>query len=226
MFMLRALLIPLVLLAACAPRPDNGQASRILVMGDSLLAWHSLSGNSVADALARKLQEPVTDRSVSGARVLYALPVTGAAGLNIGKQYRPGDWEWIIVNGGGNDLWLGCGCMICDRKLDRMVSADGRQGAIPDMLARLRKTGAQVVYVGYLRSPGTGSLIKHCRDEGKTLEDRIQQTAARDEGLHFLSLRTMVPHGDRSFHAADRIHPSIKASREIARRIADIIREN
>jgi hypothetical protein len=33
----------------------------------------------------------------------------------------------------------------------------------------------------------------------------------------------MVPHGDRSYHAIDLIHPSFKASRQIGQRIAQII---
>jgi hypothetical protein len=33
----------------------------------------------------------------------------------------------------------------------------------------------------------------------------------------------MVPHGDLSYHAIDRIHPSVKASREIGARVARII---
>lgn len=48
--------------------------------------------------------------------------------------------------------------------------------------------------------------------------------AARDSGVHFISLADLVPHGDRSYHAADMIHPSVKASRAIAARIAAVIR--
>ncbi|MFW8635007.1 SGNH/GDSL hydrolase family protein [Cribrihabitans pelagius] len=221
---LTALFCPALLLAACAaPMPPAGEA-RILAMGDSLLAWNRLTGNSIADAVEDTLEEPVADRAVSGARHLYRLPLTGAAGMNIAKQYRPGPWEWIIVNGGGNDLWLGCGCLACDGKLDRLIAEDGQSGAIPDLLTRLRGTGAKVIYLGYLRSPGRGSLIEHCRDEGNTLERRIARHAEGDPGVVFLSLKGMVPPGDRSYHALDMIHPSVKASRKIGGRIAAVIR--
>ncbi|MFY0311978.1 SGNH/GDSL hydrolase family protein [Leisingera sp. D0M16] len=195
-------------------------------MGDSLLAWHSLSGKSVTDAVARELQEPVVDRSVSAARVIYKLPISGAAGMNIRKQYTPGKWDWVIVNGGGNDLWLGCGCFACNRKMDKLISSDGRQGAIPGMLSELRATGAKVIYVGYLRSPGVGSLIEHCRDEGNELESRIERLAALDEGIYFVSNKDLVPYGDRSYHALDMIHPSVKGSSEIGRKVAAIIQAN
>ncbi|WP_435661459.1 SGNH/GDSL hydrolase family protein [Leisingera caerulea] len=195
-------------------------------MGDSLLAWHSLAGKSIPDMVARELQEPVVDRSVSAARIIYKLPVSGAAGMNIRKQYTSGAWDWVIVNGGGNDLWFGCGCFACDRKMDKLISSDGRSGAIPAMLSDLRATGARIIYVGYLRSPGAGSLIEHCRDEGDELETRITRLAELDAGIFFLSNRDLVPHGDRSYHAPDMIHPSVKASGEIGRKVAEIIRAN
>lgn len=225
-YLSRIILPFLLLLGACAAPPPSGQSPRILAMGDSLMAWHSLAGRSIADTVARELQEPVVDRSVSAARIIYKLPISGAAGMQIRQQYQPGNWDWVIVNGGGNDLWLGCGCFACNRKLDRLISADGREGAIPGMLAELRATGARVVYVGYLRSPGTGSLIEHCRDEGDELETRIGRLAARDQGIFFLSNKHMVPYGDRSYHALDMIHPSVKASGVIGRKVAAIILEN
>ncbi|KIC21731.1 GDSL family lipase, partial [Leisingera sp. ANG-S3] len=36
----------------------------------------------------------------------------------------------------------------------------------------------------------------------------------------------LVPYGDRSYHALDMIHPSVKASSEIGRKVAEIIRTN
>lgn len=227
MSLFRCLLLPILfLLSACGDTVQPDQPSRILAMGDSLLAWHSLAGKSISDTVSRELQEPVVDRSVSAARIIYKLPISGAAGMNIGKQYTPGEWDWVIVNGGGNDLWLGCGCFACNRKMDKLISAEGLDGAIPAMLSELRATGAKVIYVGYLRSPGVGSLIEHCRDEGNELEARISRLAAQDEGIFFLSNKDLVPYGDRSYHAADMIHPSIKASGEIGRKVAEIIREN
>ncbi|UWQ25056.1 SGNH/GDSL hydrolase family protein [Leisingera aquaemixtae] len=227
MTLLRCLLLPfLILLSACGVAVPADQSARILAMGDSLLAWHGLAGKSIPDTVARELQEPVVDRSVSAARMIYKLPLSGAAGMNIRKQYTPGKWDWVIVNGGGNDLWLGCGCVACGRKMDKLITADGRGGAIAAMLSELRATGARVIYVGYLRSPGVGSLIEHCRDEGNALEARITRLAAQDEGIFFVSNKDMVPHGDRSYHAPDMIHPSIKASREIGRKVAEIIRTN
>ena len=215
----------LVLLVLCGSQTvARDQSARILTMGDSLLAAHSISGRAVSNAVERVLGEQVTDRSVAGARVIYGLPITGAMGMKIAKQYRKGRWDWIILNGGGNDLWFGCGCHACERKINRLISGDGLGGEIPRLVANLRRTGARVIYVGYLRSPGVGSPIESCKDEGDELERRIDQMAKADTGVYFLSLAQMVPFGDRSFHGFDMIHPSLKASREIGKRIAEIIR--
>ncbi len=219
------LLAGLFLLNGCTESAPPDKSARILAMGDSMMAFHGASSRAVSDVVERQLGEPVVDRSVIGARIIYNLPISGAAGLSIPQQYRDGNWNWIIVNGGGNDLWLGCGCVVCNGKMERLISRNGRQGAIPRMLSKLRKTGAQVVYVGYLRSPGLGSPIEYCRDEGNELEHRVTRMAALDDGIHFVSLADLVPHGDRSFHGVDMIHPSIKGSAAIAQRVAGVIRE-
>lgn len=222
-FLLVQLSVLVVVLAGCGESVPHSQSPRILAMGDSMMAWHAGRDQGIADGLEQILREPVVDRSVVGARVLYHLPITGAMGLNISKQYTPGQWDWIVVNGGGNDLWLGCGCSRCNGKMDRMIGAKGKNGEIARMVGDMRKSGARVIYVGYLRSPGVGSIIEHCREEGNELERRLSRMAQADAGVHFVSLQDLVPYGDRSFHAGDRIHPSQKASRAIAQRIARII---
>ncbi len=223
---LRKILIALAALATLAVLATQAPAAsplRVLTMGDSLMATHGLGHRAVPDAIRRTLGATVVDRSVMGARMIYGLPISGALGFSIPKQYRPGKWDWIVLNGGGNDLWLGCGCNRCARKLNRLIAPDGKAGAIPRLLSRLRRTGARVIYVGYLRSPGVGSPIEACKDEGDELEGRIQSFAKTDNGVFFLSLAHMVPYGDRSYHAFDMIHPSLKASREIGQRIARLI---
>ena len=212
-----------LVLFGCGDAPHLEKEARILAMGDSLMAAHGLSNRAIADVVEQQLALPVVDRSVLGARMIYNLPLTGAAGLSIPKQYRPGEWDWVIVNGGGNDLWLGCGCFACRGKMDKLISKDGRTGKIPGLMNTLRKDGARVIYVGYLRSPGLGSPIEHCRDEGNELEARIARLAELDSGLYFLSNADLVPHGDRSFHGFDMIHPSIKASSAIGERIVQLI---
>lgn len=215
--------LALTVLSGCAEPVSRHENARILLMGDSMMALHGMSGASVSDAMERRLKEPVVDRSVIGARFLYRLPVSGAAGLNITKQYRKGDWDWVVLNGGGNDILFGCGCGPCAQRVDRLISKDGRKGAIPGFVSRLRRDGAQVLFVGYLRTPGVTSPIEHCVDEGREMDARLARLAALDRGVHFLSLDGLVPNGDRSYHALDLVHPSAKGSDAIAARITDRI---
>lgn len=223
---LSLLVWPLValLLGACTESVTRADNPRILLMGDSMMAFHGLSGKSVSHAMERRLGEPVIDRSVSGARFLYALPISGAAGMNITKQYADGNWDWIVMNGGGNDILFGCGCGLCDRRIDRLISQDGTKGVIPGFVSRMRQTGANVVMVGYLRTPGVRSPVEHCVDEGQEMDARMARLAALDRRVHFIPMSDVVPDGDRTYHAVDLVHPSPKGSAAIGTRIADFIR--
>ncbi|MBL4768332.1 MAG: SGNH/GDSL hydrolase family protein [Rhodobacteraceae bacterium] len=211
-------------LVGCAEQVAREPNSRILAMGDSLMAWNSDTNRSISHAIETDLKEPVVDRSVVSARMLWNLPITGALGLSIPKQFRSGSWDWIVLNGGGNDLWLGCACSFCEKTLNRLMSRDGKTGRIADLITNLRSTGAQVVYVGYIRSPGVGSPIEYCKNEGAELERRISKFSAMDDGVHHLSNADLVPFGDRTYHSFDMIHPSAKASRKIGERVARTIR--
>tara|TARA_R110002072_G_scaffold108642_1_gene235528 strand:- start:2574 stop:3257 length:684 start_codon:yes stop_codon:yes gene_type:complete len=199
---------------AAAERP-----MRVLVMGDSFMTSNRFARKSFSHVLSSLLQTNVKSKAVIGARHLYALPITGSLGMNISKQYIPGKWDYVVMNGGGNDLWLGCGCGKCTRKMEKLISSDGRKGAIPRSVARARRDGAKVIYVGYLRSPGRGSPIEACKPLGDKLEARISNLAALDSGITFVSLADMVPYGDASFHALDMIHPSAKGSAAAAKRV-------
>jgi len=168
----------------------------------------------------------VIDHSRPGARMIYKLPISGAVGFSIPKQYKTDGWDWVILNGGGNDLWLGCGCGNCKRKLNKLISKDGKTGTIPTLLEKIRHTRTRIIYVGYLRSPGVNSPVDACRTAGDELERRITTFAQNDAGTTFLSLKDMVPNGDRSYHMADMIHPSLKASKEIARKIHQTLSRN
>lgn len=220
-------LFALILMLACTgrtyqPPVPADEAPRVLVMGDSLLAWNRLRGGSVARVLSDRLGTPVTDHSISGAT--YATSGGGTSG--IAAQYRPGTWDWVVMNGGGNNLLFGCGCAACDAELDRLISDNGRQGVIPAAVARARQGGAKVIYTGYLRSPGFASPVEHCAALGDRLDRRLAAMAAGDPGVYFLPLSDLVrTPGDTSYHFADRVHPSLKGSAAIADRIAAIIRD-
>ncbi len=213
-------LLGLLFLSGCGETAAPGGKATILLLGDSMLASNSAAGAAVADVIEGELGREVIDRSVPGARYFYGLPITGAAGLRLTAQPRPGPWEVVVVNGGGNDFLFGCACGRCNGVMNRLISADGRTGAIPDFVARLQADGAYVVYAGYLRNPGTATPIKGCRDEGDELDRRLAALDRINDRMTFLPMSDVVPYGDTSYQQADRIHPSVKGSRAIGLRIA------
>ncbi len=212
----RLMLLAALALSACTEGVRPGTEARVIVMGDSLMAFNRLGGSSVADALEVYMGEQVIDRAASGAAILTD---------DIPDQFSPGPWEWVVLNGYGNDLLFGCGCSACDSRIERLIGADGSSGAIPQTVARLRAEEVKVIYTGYLRTPGFTSPVEGCVALGDEMDRRLAAMAARDDGVHFVSLADIVPEGDQSFHGLDRIHPSPKGSRAIAARILQVMRQ-
>lgn len=213
------------LLFACQDSVRHNQDARILAIGDSLLSWNSAFGSSIPDVISKELGQPVVDRSVSGAWMLTRDDDEKGSGMNVPYQYEPGSWDWVVVNGGGNDLLFGCGCGLCDGVMDRLISADGSTGQIPDLVRRIRADGAQVLYTGYLRSPNLLTPIEHCKNDGDELEARIARLAAAEEGFYYVSMQDVVPPGGLTYFAPDLIHPARKTSRKIGERLASAIRQ-
>lgn len=211
--------------AACQESVSRNEGARILAIGDSLMAWNSAWGSSIPHVMEEMLGEPVVDRSIRGAWMTVRDPNNTKGGTNIPNQYVPGEWDWVVVNGGGNDLLFGCGCGRCSKVLDRMISKDGMTGQIPTFVRRVREDGARVLFTGYLRSPGLLTPIEHCKNEGDELEERLVQLATKEEGVVFVSNKTVVPSGGISYFSADLIHPSRKSSRIIGRKLATVIKQ-
>jgi acyl-CoA thioesterase-1 len=197
---------------------------RVLVMGDSLMAVNRMAGASVAQALADDLGVSVKDHSMLGARYFHILPISGAAGMRIDAQLRGGPWDYVVINGGGNDLLFGCGCGACTKMMNRLIAGDGSAGAIPRMVADIRATGAKVIYTGYMRTPGVTSPVEGCGPLGDEMDRRLGKMAARNKGVTFLRLADLVKvDGDRTYHGIDLVHPSVKGSRAIAAKVAALI---
>ena len=144
--------------------------------------------------------------------------------MDIRSQFNGGPWDYVVMNGGGNDLLFGCGCGKCTLTLNRLISWDGMKGTIPNFVAKLRATGARVIYTGYLRTPGLISPVESCGPLGDEMDRRLALMASRDQGVTFIPLSDLVTRdGDRSYHGLDLIHPSVKGSQAIAARIAAVI---
>ena len=211
-------------LLGCQEVQSSAPNARIIAIGDSLMAWNSTSGNAIPDVVERSIGAPVLDRSASAAWLQTNFDDDGKPRSGVQAQFVDGDWAWAIVNGGGNDLILGCGCSRCAGVIDTMISRDGQRGQIPEFLREIRDGGTQVIYVGYLRSPGLITPIEHCKSEGDEFEARIERLAGREDGITYVSVQDVAQPGDASYFSFDLIHPSRKSSRIIGERIARIIK--
>ena len=202
-----------------APR-DGGD---ILVIGDSVMAWNGGSDQAIPDVIGQALNREVVNKAVPGAQFDNGSVLFSAVGFDIQQQYPGGTWNWIVLNGGANDLGFDdCKCADCSRLVDSLIGADAMSGEIPSFLTRLRGSGAQVLWMGYYKGNGKGSF-EGCRDDLVLLERRIARFAARMEGITFLDSETVIDPNDPSQFASDNTHPSPKGSALIGTYLAKAI---
>ena len=216
MLRLIAVFLALAGSASADPRP-------ILVMGDSILDWNRGTGRSVADALGADLGRSVENASMSGARLMPR----GFLGRvrSIPAQYARGDWSWVVLDGGANDLLRDCGCARCDAVLDRLITPDGQRGAIPTLIREVRAKGPRVLWMGYYGPNGRGGAFDACEDELRELDARVAMLAARTEGVAFADAGDVMGPGNAGDYHRDNVHPGPRGSARIGRHLAAAIRE-
>jgi acyl-CoA thioesterase-1 len=218
--LLRAVLVTgvLFLLSACGRGIPND--ARIVVAGDSVMAWNRVEGASVAHVLRRELEVPVGDVSMPFARIVDG---RAAAGLDITAQVRGVEGvDWVLLNGGANDLYSDCGCSGCGPVLDRLIGSDGTGGAIPEMVGGLRASGARVVWAAYYTSPRYAGTA--CVAPFDELKARLGRMAAADDGVILADMGRVLPSNDLALFARDRVHPSEQGSDRMGRLLADVLR--
>ncbi|WP_254682449.1 SGNH/GDSL hydrolase family protein [Phaeobacter gallaeciensis] len=181
------------------------------------MAWNRSGGGAVADELERRLREPVGDVSLSFARL-----IGGGGALNIPSQLNEVEADWVVLNGGANDLsGSGCSCRVCDNVLDRLISESGTRGAIPELVAELRRRGPRVVWLDYYTAPRYAGTT--CVAPYRILERRLDRMAAADQGVTVLDLDSVFRPDDLSLFSRDRVHPSRRGSGRIADLVAPVL---
>ncbi|MEP2682291.1 MAG: SGNH/GDSL hydrolase family protein [Sulfitobacter sp.] len=220
-----AVLLIVTGLSACTDTAPRGGGD-ILVLGDSIMAWNG--GRSIPDVIANQTGRSVTSRAVPGAQFDNGSTIASAVGFDIQQQFPGGRWNWVVVNGGANDLSADCGCGACGATVNALIAPDGQSGSIPAFLQRLRaQTGAKIMWMGYYAGSGSGSFAG-CRDDLVEIESRIATFAAGRPGIHFIDSEDVIDRGDRGLFAGDNVHPSARGSARIGAYLAQEItaREN
>lgn len=197
---------------------DAGAAvsGEVLVLGDSYMTWNEERGSSIPMVLAEELAVPVRSEAVPGSQLT-------ATEEPIPSQYRDGDWSWVVLDGGGNDVNDLCRCADCGELLDEILTADGSSGVLVDFVEGVVSGRRRVAFLGYPTLPEGAEFGFHrCGEELATLSDRVADYAARTEGMIFVDGRLAVT--DLDGFDDDRVHPSVRGSTALGRALAAAIR--
>ncbi len=187
------------------------------------MAWGRPDGQDIGSAISKKLGREVVNRAALGSH-LRASGLTTLAGFGIPGQVPEGAWNWVVINGGANDLGFTCRCVLCDGEIELLIAEDG-SGVIPDMIEAARTRGAQVIWLGYYAAPEARSF-EGCRPGLVEIERRVADYAGLREGVFFLDAEDVFDPTDKSLFYKDKTHPSPKGSALIGGFIAGTIAEN
>lgn len=208
-----ALPVALLVLGCAAP----ADAPRVALAGDSVLAWNE---GGVARELAAEGHAEVIDVSRSGAWVGFPDLGGPLMRFSIMAQVPKERFDWVVVNGGANDLAYLCGCRRCAEETDRLVSRDGSRGALPATWAAIHaRTGARVLILGYYEDV-RATRLTGCRDALAAIDARAARFAARTPWAAFVDSDEVMT---AELLDADRLHPGPGGSAAIARLIAGVI---
>jgi acyl-CoA thioesterase-1 len=207
-------------LAAVRALPDDRQ---VLAIGDSLLAWHRPRGQSIPDYLSLELGTRVLNRAVNGSQVLTA-PSDPTA---IPNQYLVGDWSWVVIDGGGNDLNQACTCGVdCGPVLDALLDPDEGAGAMPELVQRALDDGASVALIGYYPIPPSGWYgLGECGGAIEALSARYEAWAGKKRGVTFVDFGEVVRGYDKDPEAYDfdHVHPDPAGAEALGELLAEVI---
>lgn len=206
----------LAVLALCS---GASAETRVLVLGDSILAWNKSRGQSIPQLLDSVPGISVESRAVSGA----AFSGSRFLRREIRSQMPRGTWDVIVVNGGGNDLAGECNCRACEGTLDQLVSANGRSGEIPAFLDRLAGRATRVIWLDYYPVSVRGGPFAPCIEELAVLEQRMQAAARLRRHVAFVDAGEVYDRRDMSLYTRDLVHPTPKGGARIATLLARAI---
>ena len=202
------------LLAACVPEKEA--TSGVLAIGDSIMDWHLEDAASIPEVAAQELGLDVRNAAIGGTQLTdgeEAIP----------EQYIEGDWDWVLIDGGANDLNDQCECGDCDDLLDEISAADGSSGVLPMLVDRIVDDGHNIVLVGYYNIPEEAEGFEGCNTPITELNTRQRNIAESREGVWFVSPRDVVQPDNLEMYDDDLIHPSVEGSRVIGEHIATFI---
>lgn len=182
----------------------------ILAIGDSMFDFVGECADA-PDLTGVVLGERVTNEAVGGATMLND---------DIPSQYRSGDWRWVIIDGGGND-------MECESESACLAILDEVEAAWRELLDTVTDDGAQVALVGYPDFSPDSESGELWSVMGGEMMERMSGVADDYDGVFFVDLREVM-NGETQpeLFDEDLIHPSPAGAGVIADEIARVISTN
>lgn len=206
------------------PLGSGTEVGEILAIGDSILTWNAGANATIPEVMSRELDRTVMSRAVSGAYISHPDPDEADERNEIRQQYVEGEWDWVVMDGGVNDLNVECGCGDCGDVMDAMIGADGLSGEIPEFVRGLVASGSQVMYVGYYDLPNDAEFgFNRCGDEVDMLNARLDEMAETIAGVWYVSAGDAVVADGVAAYDDDLIHPSVLGSARIGEHVARAI---
>lgn len=201
--------------------PEQGPMAAI---GDSYFEFHAESGDAIPDVVGQTLGREMQNLAVSGAQLFPDDPEATDEGLDIPAQLPVGEWDWLVMDGGGNDFNDRCGCGLCDSLIDSYISEGGTEGRLTDFLRSVTDRGTRVVYMTYPElPPGAEFGFDRCEDEFEVFDARLERMAAALDGVWIVDASEVVSADDLNAFDADRVHPSVLGAQRIGEHIAERI---
>ena len=214
-FMILLRLSPLFLFSAC--EPEIPEDATMLAMGDSYFDYHE--GSDIPDVAAARSGHVVYNAAISGAQLSseeYAIP----------SQWVDGDWQVLLLNGGGNDANDQCSCGACDAVLDGVISPNADSGVLVDLIQDTIQQGTPVVFMAYPEPPdGAEHGFDECRELMHEQSRRVKLLAEEESDLSFVDAGDVISPTNLDYFEEDQVHPSELGARVIGEYIAQFLPE-
>jgi len=211
---------PLLLLVGCAGRPAPANAD-MLAIGDSIFEAHRSSGRSIPDVVAERTGHVVHNAAKSG-----AWATDGGGVPTIPEQRVDGDFAWLVMDGGANDLNGRCRCGDCDAVLDELITEDATDGVLVAIVEEAVAQGMRVAFMGYPELPDDARFgFSRCGDQLAEHRRRRVRLAERVDGMWFVDASEVVGATDLPYFVDDHVHPSVEGSRVMGEHIVEQVRE-
>ena len=195
------------------------QDIKILAIGDSIFDGAE-DGSSIPEVVGQSLNVNVVNNAVGGAH----LNIGSGEESDIRSQYVSGDWDWIIMDGGGNDLNDSCGCGACDAEANSIISADGLNGDLPEFIDQIATGDTKVIFMTYYQLPdGAEYGFDRCNEWNQELRSRVVTLAASNDSVFEVYAGDVVAPTDLQYFAEDRVHPSAAGAEVMGEYIAQTI---